>query len=139
MGHNVGEAAARSVRKSEKARQEERTQEQIIRDIRNNLSAKLAVTPSDTAFLLAKYDEALDIAKTLQNQIDAREASDKITRVLIAQAEASLETATVIHDASVEYHVNVPQHVGDTVRIISEVGPVNVVGDVKETNAQKSQ
>jgi hypothetical protein len=56
MGHNVGEAAARSVRKSEKTKLAERTPEQILKDIRNNLAAKLAVTPGDTQFLLDSYD-----------------------------------------------------------------------------------
>ena len=57
MAHSVAEQAARSVKKSEKMKLLERTPEQIIKDIRMNLNAKLAVTPDDVRFLLAKYDE----------------------------------------------------------------------------------
>jgi hypothetical protein len=36
---------------------ETRTSEQIVKVIRGNLAARLAVTPNDTAFLLAQYDQ----------------------------------------------------------------------------------
>jgi hypothetical protein len=54
MGHNP---ATRDI-KNGKAVKEDRTPEQIIKGIRGNLNAHLAVTPNDTAFLLARYDEA---------------------------------------------------------------------------------
>lgn len=57
MGHSVGDAAARSVKKSEKNKLLERTPERVITDIRRNLVSKLAVTPLDTAFLLTQYDD----------------------------------------------------------------------------------
>jgi hypothetical protein len=67
MGHTVGEQAGRSVKKSEKTRLLERTPEQIIKDIRANLAAKLAVTPGDTLFLLTKYDELVVLGNALVN------------------------------------------------------------------------
>lgn len=91
MGHNVGDAAARSVKKSEKTRLTERSPEQIIKDIRNNLAAKLAVTPGDVGFLLAQYDQ---LAKD-GNMLVASKYADAI--------------------------------------------PANVIGDVKETDAQESR
>ena len=60
MAHSVGEQAARAVKNSErKTVLETRSAEDIIKGIRGNLKAHLAVTPSDTAFLLAQYDEAI--------------------------------------------------------------------------------
>lgn len=139
MGRSVGDAAAQAVARSKKKEVVDRTPEQIIRDIRNNLSAKLAVTPDDVRFLLAQYDLAVALVK-LQSTLVETGDIDKITEratVVKTNAEVILN-AMEAEKFKVEYHVVVPQHVGDTVRIISEVGPVNVVGDVKETNAQKS-
>lgn len=60
MAHSVSEAAARAVKNSERKKVEEtRTPEQIIKGIRGNLAAHLAVTPGDTAFLLAQFDAAM--------------------------------------------------------------------------------
>lgn len=60
MGHNVGDQANRAVKAGErKAAEEKRTPEEIIKGIRGNLAAHLAVTPSDTQFLLAQYDAAV--------------------------------------------------------------------------------
>ena len=56
MGHAVSEAAARSVRKSQAVKAAERIPEQILKDIRSNLAAKLAVTPADQAWLLERFD-----------------------------------------------------------------------------------
>jgi hypothetical protein len=58
MGHNVGKAAENAVNKSNKQKLADRTPEQIISGIRNNLNSKLAVTGDDTRFLLAQYDAA---------------------------------------------------------------------------------
>ena len=74
MGHAVSEAAARSVRKSQAAKAVERSGEQILKDIRSSLAAKLAVTPVDTAWLLGQYDEAAqasDAYNALKAQFDA--------------------------------------------------------------------
>jgi hypothetical protein len=57
LGHSVSDAAARSVKKSEITRLAERTPEQILADIRNNLASRLTVVPDDIRFLLKKYDD----------------------------------------------------------------------------------
>lgn len=124
MGRSVGDAAAQAVARSKKKEVVDRTPEQIIRDIRNNLDAKLAVTPLDVRFLLERYNEARAALQASAPRVDEQPVLDFTTGETISRAE---------------FHVQVPKHVGDTVRIISEVGPVNGVGDVKEANAQKSQ
>lgn len=70
MGHTVGEQAGRSVKKSEKMKQAERTTEQIIKEIRHHLADKTAVVPLDTAFLLLRYDMATEAVMDLNTQID---------------------------------------------------------------------
>ena len=67
MGHAVSEAAARSVRKSQAVKKEERSEEQILKDIRSSLAAKLAVTPDDTQFLLGLYDKLIADASAAPN------------------------------------------------------------------------
>ena len=60
MAHSVGEQAARAVKNSERKQAgEKRTPDEIIKGIRGNLAAHLAVTPGDTAFLLAQYDASI--------------------------------------------------------------------------------
>ena len=59
MAHSVGEQAARAVKNSEKKTVETRTPEQILKVIRGNLAANLAVTPGDQRFLLARYEAAV--------------------------------------------------------------------------------
>lgn len=55
MGHNPSDA--RTGKTSERKKIEEtRTPEAIIKGIRGNLAAHLAVTSGDTAFLLAQFD-----------------------------------------------------------------------------------
>ena len=62
MAHSVGEQAARAVKNSERKKiLETRTPEQILKGIRGNLAAHLAVTPNDTAFLLDLYDAQMKI------------------------------------------------------------------------------
>jgi hypothetical protein len=58
MSHSVSETAARAVANSQRKVEEKRTPEQILKGIRGNLAAHLAVTPNDTAFLLSQYDAA---------------------------------------------------------------------------------
>lgn len=65
MSHSVSEAAARAVKNSQKKVAETRTGAEILKGIRGNLAAHLAVTPSDTAFLLARYDEAISRIREL--------------------------------------------------------------------------
>jgi len=59
MGRSVSEAAAVAVKKGQTKPKAERTEEQRLRDLRNNLDAKLAVPPDDVRLLLQKYDELL--------------------------------------------------------------------------------
>lgn len=60
MGHSVGKAAENAVNRSApKKAKEERSVEEVIKDIRNNLAAKLAVTPEDVRALLAEYDKVV--------------------------------------------------------------------------------
>lgn len=143
MGHTVGEQAGRSVKKSEKTRLLERTPEQIIKDIRNNLSAKLAVTPDDVKFLLGKYDEAVTLGEALvaSKWVDAVPVSQwdallsavkQIYNAAIWTADRPVDAQTLwtsIRDAAgfepgnspqpievnVEYHVPLPPHVGEKV------------------------
>ena len=69
-------AARKAVEKSEKKGKVERTSDQIISDIRKNLSAHLAVTPEDQRFLLAQYDEVL--VKALASATDLVVAQGKL-------------------------------------------------------------
>jgi len=124
MAHSVAEQAARSVKKSEKSKLLERTPEQIIKDIRINLNAKLAVTPDDVRFLLKRFDETYATLQAAAPTVNEQPVSDAITGETMSRAE---------------FHVRVPKHVGDTVRIISEVGDVNVVGDVKGSSDAKTE
>ena len=111
MGRSVSEAAAQAVRKSEKSKTVERTPEQVLADIRRNLAARLAVTPLDTAFLLAKYD-------TVQGLFD--EAMLRVVELksdiaeLVAQIEASEEAnlksdLTAMHARVLELEAQVEQ------------------------------
>ena len=51
-------AASKAVAKSEAVKKAERAPEQRLRDIRLNLSARLAITPEDQRWLLELYDTA---------------------------------------------------------------------------------
>jgi hypothetical protein len=77
MGHSVGDAAARSVRKSEKVKPEDRTPEQILKGIRSNLAARLAVTPDDQRFLLLQYDTT----------VTSLQAANEVSKELTLQVE----------------------------------------------------
>ncbi len=65
---------------------ETRTPEQIIKVIRGNLTAHLAVTPNDTAFLLAQYDAANVNCSAEQAESVALRLSNA---TLLARAEAA--------------------------------------------------
>ena len=56
MGHQVGEAAARAVKNSNKSGAVVLTQKERIKNIRGLLAAKLAVPPDEQRFLLEQYD-----------------------------------------------------------------------------------
>ena len=59
MGRNPSDARTGGKPFAAKKVVETRTPDQIIKGIRGNLAAHLAVTPSDTAFLLAQFDAAM--------------------------------------------------------------------------------
>lgn len=73
MGHNVGDAAARSVKKSEKTRSEERTTEQILKDARKNASQGLSVTSKDILFILDQRDVYESLSKSNDAVVKALE------------------------------------------------------------------
>ena len=89
MAHSVSEAAARAVKNSQKVKAEERTPEQILKGIRGNIAAHLAVTFSDTAWLLETYDRthALLVQGTeiMKSGIEDREIFVKENAFLRAQ------------------------------------------------------
>jgi hypothetical protein len=77
MGHSVGDQAGIAVRKGQKQKPEDRTPEQILKGIRNNLASRLAVTPDDQRFLLLQYDTtttslqaANEVSKELTLQVE---------------------------------------------------------------------
>lgn len=60
MGHSVSDAAAASVKKSEKKEAKKaRTDEEIFRDIDVLLTAGLSVPPLDIRLLLTRHNELL--------------------------------------------------------------------------------
>ena len=80
---------------------ETRTPEQIVKVIRGNLIAHLAVTPNDTAFLLAQYDQlqsvidhATNASNTLLTRAEAAEA--RVNSLL----EENISLKVEINDAS---------------------------------------
>ena len=70
MGHSAKTAEKKEVKKVVKV---QRTDEQVIKDIRLNLGAHLSVTPEDIAFLLKKYDLALKEIVQLKEKLDVAE------------------------------------------------------------------
>jgi hypothetical protein len=76
MAHSVGEQAERAVRKSQKSKSEDRTPEQILKDIRNSIPGKLHILTADIAVLLGLYDNAADEVKRLTEKNDSLMASN---------------------------------------------------------------
>jgi hypothetical protein len=62
--------AEKAVAKSQKKTATERTPDDIFKGIRQNLTARLAVTPEDTRFLLAAYDIAFKSAVDLGVKVE---------------------------------------------------------------------
>lgn len=79
MGRSVGDMAANAVARGSKKKPEDRTPEQILKDIRTNLAAKLAVTPDDQRFLLAKYDEVRAALQEMAPTVDQQPIYDITT------------------------------------------------------------
>lgn len=80
MGHSVGKAAENAVQRGAYKKEVERTPEQILKDIRRNLDARLAVTPDDVRFLLAQYDKLLE---KFRDQL-AQEIVDVVVTEIVA-------------------------------------------------------
>jgi hypothetical protein len=80
---------------------ETRTPEQIVKVIRGNLIAHLAVTPNDTAFLLAQYDQlqsVIDHATNANNTLLARAEAAEVRVNSLLEENISLKVE--INDAS---------------------------------------
>lgn len=67
MGHNVGAAADRAVKNSERVKPAEMTREQWIGELRKNFKAGLFIPSHQTAALIAAHDE---FAQKLELQAD---------------------------------------------------------------------
>lgn len=112
MGHNVGAKAESAVEKSKKVKPSERTPEQILADIRRNLSSGLAVTPQDQRWLLVEYDKntgallgACDVAAVLGDKIADLKALISQLRAegarqdaVIAELQAKLEEFRAVYE-----------------------------------------
>ena len=104
MGRSVSEAEAQAVRKSEKTKAVDRTPEQIFTDIRRNLGAKLAVTPMDTAFLLAQYDQVkvfmVQGTNLLRNATDSLLLADAVIADLKAKNDEEIGLNGILLEAN---------------------------------------
>lgn len=63
MSKTNASVAEKAVAKSNQKPKEERTDEEILCDIRKNLAARLAVTSDDVRWLLAQFDQVVLDAK----------------------------------------------------------------------------
>jgi len=96
MGHNP---ANRDVKKSERKQAEEkRTPADIIKGIRGNLAAHLAVTPNDISFLLISF-----VGQQLANTIldgDLKQARETVAlqAAHIADLEAKIEEFRSVYE-----------------------------------------
>ena len=80
MGHNVGDAAARSVEKSKKVEAKAaRTPEQRIKDIRMNAEGILSVPNVEVVFLLDQYDLLVPELRKTQELLSAAKHSHRGT------------------------------------------------------------
>jgi len=93
MAHSVGEQAARAVKNSERKKiLETRTPDEIIKGIRGNLAAHLAVTPSDTALLLAQYDLRVSLIGDMLAEDRQRQAETVALQSKLIAAVEQIET-----------------------------------------------
>jgi hypothetical protein len=110
MGHNVGDAAARSVAKSQKAETvKARTPEQRIKDIRMNAEGILSVPNKEVVFLLERLDLVLsELAKTQISLSAANLRIAELDQVAFKQGQ-QLETAQADMDSIM---LPVAEHLG---------------------------
>ena len=106
MGHNVGDAAARSVKKSEKTKTADRTPLDVIADVRRNLLSGLAVPPDDQRFLLAQYDAAQSTVAllgqsttALLKRAETAEANVADQSGIIGELQSKIEEFRTVYEA----------------------------------------
>lgn len=104
MGHSVSDAAAASVKKSEKKEaKKNRTDQEIFHDIDGLLTAGLSVPPLDTRLLLTRYNELLD--------------------KVVGEAAVKLgENINAVEFHAAEVPATLPPHSGATLRVIIPEG-----------------
>jgi chromosome segregation ATPase len=111
MAHSVSEAAARAVKNSERKKVEEtRTPEQIIKTMRSNLAAHLAITPSDLAVLLGQHDARQNEAEQLKFMVEqaaealvtTRADRDKFATELVEVRAANEQAGRVVMEQTLK-------------------------------------
>ena len=76
----TADAARKAVEKSQKKDALYRTPEEVLKGIRSNIAARLAVPPQDQRFLLNAYDAAIDQA--VQLGVEAEKLKVEIARLM---------------------------------------------------------
>ena len=135
MGHSVGDAADRAVKRSEKVKSSERTPAQIFKDIRSNIAAHLAVTFGDTQWLLeqhdaeavsalvanGRYDALLEENRALKAQIDQfRTVYNQENRLYEVAVERFTEDSLVRATVSVDGEPNTPRALPEVASAIAD-------------------
>ena len=121
MGHSVSKAANNAVEKSKKVKAADRTDLQIIADMRRNFAAGLAVTPEDQRWLLAQYDALVE--KDLDGQIGYMQV--RITQLV----EENTQLTTKLQEFRDVYEQENRSTVVKVERVLGE--PVDCVGIAK--------
>ena len=79
MGHSVSKAANNAVEKSKKVKAADRTDLQIIADMRRNFAAGLAVTADDQKWLLGEYERVhLTLAEAIATNTTLKQALESV-------------------------------------------------------------
>ena len=121
MGHSVSKAADNAVEKSKKVKAADRTDLQIIADMRRNFAAGLAVTADDQKWLLAQYDALVE--KDLDGQIGYMQV--RITQLV----EENTQLTTKLQEFRDVYEQENRSTVVKVERVLGE--PVDCVGIAK--------
>ena len=121
MGHSVSKAANNAVEKSKKVKAADRTDLQIIADMRRNFAAGLAVTADDQKWLLAQYDALVE--KDLDGQIGYMQV--RITQLV----EENTQLTTKLQEFRDVYEQENRSTVVKVERVLGE--PVDCVGIAK--------
>ena len=131
MGHNVGDAAARSVEKSKKVEaRAARTPEQRIKDIRMNAEGILSVPNTEVVFLLGEYDKTstdLRLAHEISKARDVLAVELKATQEALSAANIRIvELDQVAFNLAQKANVGMSETVeldGQKVRVSAEPLP----------------